>query len=326
MRNFLDRHKIVFSADGGGGGGGGGAPAAAAPAPAAAAASAASTPATPPAGSEGSPAPAPSGAGDPPAGAPPQTPAPAGAVYRPDGLPDHMLGKTDQETIDNLKKAVDGYRQRDAEAGVPADPKAYGEFGTEIPETIKPHLNDMMQDDLWNRVTAKAAELKVSKAQYQGLVMEMMSASAEMGILEPPVDHEAEKALLVPDSAKHLPAPEQKAARERRMTENFAFVDTMVKSDQNPTGISKEAAEFAKAMLGDTARGHEVFEYMRAMAGGKPGGPAMNLNGQAGSADPRAELARRSGLPENTPGNPKFNKQSHAELMADYQRLIPENR
>lgn len=233
-----------------------------------------------------------------------------------------MLGKTDQETIDNLKKAVDGYRQRDAEAGVPADPKAYGEFGTEIPDTIKPHLNDMMQDDLWNRVTARAAELKVSKAQYQGLVLEMMSASAEMGILEPPVDHEAEKALLVPDAAKHLSPTEQKAARERRMTENFAFVDTLVKSEQNPTGISKEAAEFAKAMLGDTARGHEVFEYMRAMAGAKPSSVAVNLNGQNSSADPRADLQRRAALPENTWGNPKFDRQSYDELQRDYAKLL----
>jgi hypothetical protein len=233
-----------------------------------------------------------------------------------------MLGKTDQETIDNLKKAVDGYRLRDAEAGVPSDPKAYGEFGTDIPDTIKPHLDEMMQDDLWNRVTAKASELKVSKSQYQGLVMEMMSASAEMGILEPPVDHEAEKALLVPEAAKRLPATEQKAARERRMTENFAFVDTMVKSDQNPAGVSKEAAEYAKAMLGDTARGHEFIEAMRAMAGGKPGGPAMNLDGAVAPADPKEDISRRAALPENTWGHAAFDQASYDRLVADRRRFF----
>lgn len=322
MTSTLMRHRIVFNADGGGGGGA--APPAAAPA---AAAPAAAPPAAADPGASSSspapgasPAPAPSASGDPPAGA--QPPAPAGSVYRPDGLPDHMLGATDQETIDKLKKAVDGYRQRDAEAGVPADPKGYSEFQVEVPDTIKPHLDEAMKDPLWDRVTAKAAELNMSKSQYQGIVMELMAASADMGILEPPVDHEAEKAALVPESAKNLPPAEQKAARERRMTENYAFVDQMVKTEQNPNGISKEAAEFAKAMLGDTARGHEFFEAVRAMAGGQGGGPAMHFNGENGAPDPRADLRRRAALPENTWGSPQFNRASYDKLQEDYKKVL----
>lgn len=310
--NIFDR--IVFNSEGGGGGGGdagsGAAPAASS-----------SAPASPPAGSGGASAPAPSASGEPPAGASP--PASAGSPYKPDGLPDHMLGQSDQQTIDNMKKALDGYRTRDAEANIPSDPKAYAEFTSEIPAPIKPHIEKLTGDPLYDRVAAKAAELKLSVPQYQGLVMEMMSASSEMGILEPPIDIEAEKAALVPDTAKHLSAAEQTAAREKRMTENFAYVDQMVALGKEKGGLSKEAGDYAKAMLGDTARGHEFIEFLRSRGAGGHKGPAIPPAVPAAN-DARADLARRAALPENTLGHPAYSRASHDALMADYQRLIPD--
>ena len=79
----------------------------------------------PPAGGEGG------GAGDPPpvegqngdggAGDPPPNEGQAapGEVYRPEGLAEHLLGTTDQETIDRMAAALNGYRKRDGERGVP---------------------------------------------------------------------------------------------------------------------------------------------------------------------------------------------------------------
>ncbi|MFN7010043.1 MAG: hypothetical protein ACK4PN_08420 [Allorhizobium sp.] len=311
--------RMVFNAEGGGGAGGGGAGApaggTAAPAPAA------SSPAAPSPSSGAAPSPsaAPSPAGEPAAGA--ANPAPAASVYRPEGLPDHMLGTSDSETIDNMKKALDGYRARDAEQKIPEDPKAYGEFSGEIPEAIKPHIEKLTGDPLYDRVASAAAKLKLSVPQYQGLVMEMMSASAEMGILEPPVNEAAEKAALVPDNARHLPEAEQRAAREKRMTENFAYIDQMVRLGRDKGGLSAEAGDYAKAMLGDTARGHEFIEFLRAQGGGGHKGPAMDLNGGSGAADPKAEISRRAALPENTWGDPKFDQKSYDQLQADRRKV-----
>lgn len=301
----------VFDAEGGGGGG----------APAAAAAPAASSPAAAAPSSAAAPSPsaAPSPAGDPAAGATP--PAPAASTYRPEGLPDHMLGKSDSETIDNMKKALDGYRARDAEQKIPEDPKAYAEFSGEIPEAIKPHIEKLAGDPLYDRVASTAAKLKLSVPQYQGLVMEMMSASAEMGILEPPINEAAEKAALVPESAKHLPETEQRAAREKRMSENFAYLDQMVVLGKDKGGLSQDAADYAKAMLGDTARGHEFIEFLRSRGGGGHDGPAMDMNGGAGPADPKADISRRAGLPENTWGDPKFDQKSYDQLQADRRKV-----
>ena len=235
-----------------------------------------------------------------------------------------MLGKSDSETIDNMKKALDGYRARDADQKIPEDAKAYAEFSGDIPEAIKPHIEKLTGDPLYDRVATAAAKLKLSVPQYQGLVVEMMSASAEMGILEPPINEAAEKAALVPESAKHLPEAEQRAARERRMTENFSYIDQMVALGKDKNGLSKEAGDYAKAMLGDTARGHEFIEFLRGQGAGGHKGPAMDLNGGAGQADPKADLARRAGLPENTPGNRLYDPASAKQLQADYKKVYGE--
>ncbi|MUO84778.1 hypothetical protein [Agrobacterium vitis] len=307
--------QIFFDADGAGSGGGD--------------ASAAGAAATPSAGSSSS-----QNAADATPGAPPSppgaaegaaadgSPAAAPSIYRPEGLPDHMLGANDQQTIDNMKKVLDGYRARDAGAQIPDDAKAYSAFSGEVPETIKVHLETLTSDPLFERMSAKALERKMSVPDYQGMVQDFLSVSAEMGLLEPPIDTAAEKAALVPEYAKHLPEAQQTVAREKRMNENFAYVDQMVAMGKDKGGLSKEAGDFAKAMLGDSARGHEFIEFLRAQGSGGHKGPAMGLPGAGGGNDARAELSRRAALPENTPGSPKFDKASHDALQADYQRLI----
>lgn len=304
MNRFLSR--IVFNtADAGGGG--------------APAAGGSPDPAAPPAGS---PAPSPSpSAGAPAAGG---EPAPAaGSFYRPDGLPEHLVGKDVNETMDKLYGAVKGYRERDAQAGVPEKAEAYGQFSGEIPETIKPHLETLKADPLFSRVADKALALKVPVSAYQGLVQEFLSVSSEMGLMEPIVNVEAERQALLPDAAKHLTATEQKTAIEKRMNDNFAYLDAMVERGADKGGLSKDDAEFAKAMLGDSAKGHRFFEFVRAASGGAAGGgPAMGLTAPAGN-DERAEIARLAALPENTWGNPKFNQQSYDALVARRQKLNP---
>lgn len=264
--------------------------------------------------------PAPS-AGDPPAAASPP-PAAAGDIYKPEGLPDTMFGKSDKETLDNAAKALKGYRDRDAANSIPDKAEAYGEFAGEIPDTIKPHLDTLKADPLFGRVAEKALALRVPLPAYQGLVQEFLSVSAEMGLMEPIVDVAAEKAALLPETAKHLPDTEQKAAIEQRMNTNFAFLDAMVARGAQNGGIAKEDADFAKAMLGDSAKGHRIFEWMAKTAGGGSGrGPAMNINGGNKSADPKADLQARAALPQNTVGHREFDRASWNQLQTDYKAV-----
>lgn len=312
MKTFLDRLMRNAPGDppGGTGAAGGDPPAGGATPPAGA---------TPPVVAGNPPPPS---AGDPPAAAPP--PVAAGDIYKPEGLADHLLGKSNNETIDNLKKVVDGYRDRDASNSVPEKAEAYAEFTGEIPDNIKPHLDTLTADPLFGRIAEKALALRVPTPVYQGLVQEFLSVSSEMGLMEPIVDEAAEKAALLPDTAKHLGQAEQTQAIEQRMNTNFAFLDAMVARGAANGGLDKADADFAKAMLGDSAKGHRFFEWASRLAGGGSGtGPVMQI-GQPGAVDPKIDIQRRQALPENTWGNPKFNQQSYDQLAADLRRVYGE--
>lgn len=309
--NFYD--LMLFNSDAGGGGGVGGNDA---PAAAAAPLAASSAAVPPPAGGA---APPPPSASAPPAGT---TPPPAGDIYRPEGIADHLLGKSNNETIDNLHKALNGYRERDATNKVPDKVEAYGDFTGEIPDTIKPHLETLRSDPISARMQQYAFDNKVPLPVYQGMVQQFLSVSSEMGLMEPIVDEKAERAALVPDVARHLPEAEQRQAVEKRMNENYAFLDSVAAKGVENGGLAKDDVEFAKAMLGDSAKGHRVFEWIRGIAGGGSGnGPAMQF-GAAAAADPRQDLARRAALPENTWGHKSFSQASYDQLQADYKKQI----
>ncbi|MQB09673.1 hypothetical protein DXT96_07370 [Agrobacterium sp. ICMP 6402] len=307
--NFFD--LMLFNSEGGGSGGGGDAAAAA-----------------PPAGSSASaPPPADAGAQPPPSAAAPPAGAsspPAGDIYKPEGIADHLVGKSNNETIDNMKKALDGYRDRDASNKVGGTPEAYAEFSGDIPDAIRPHLETLKGDPITARMQQYAFDHKVPLPVYQGMVQQFLSVSSEMGLMEPIVDEKAERAALVPDVAKHLPEGEQRVAVEKRMNENYAFLDSVAAKGAENGGLAKDDIEFAKAMLGDSAKGHRMFEWIRGVAGGGQGnGPAMQFGGGGGS-DIKADIARRQGLPENTWGSPQFNQQSYEQLQADLKRAYPD--
>lgn len=248
-------------------------------------------------------------------------PAPAGDLYKPEGLADNFVGKDNKETIDRLKAAVDGYRNRDAQNQVPDKADAYGQFSADLPETIKPHVETLASDPLFARVSAKAHELRLSVPAYQALVTEFVSVSQEMGMMEPIVDERAERAELVPDTAKHLTEAEQKAAVEKRMNENFAFMDALGARGADNGGLAQADVEFAKAMLGDSAKGHRVLEFLRSsVSGGKGGGPAMQV-GVTTHPDAKQDLARRNALPANTVGHKDFDRASYDQLQADYKKV-----
>lgn len=305
MKTFLERMMRNAPGDGGGGASAGGDPAAAA---AASAAPGAQTP-----------SPSPSAGGAPPA-ADGGSNAPPAETYRPDGLPDNMFGKSDRETMDNMAKALKGYRDRDSQNTVPDKVEAYRDFGAEVAPELKPHIDTLAKDPLFDRMTAYALENKLPLPVFQGMTKHFLSVAAELGMMEPPIDVEAERKELVPATHRHLPEAEQRQAREQRMNDNFAFLDQMAQVPKDQGGLSKEAADFAKMMLGDSAKGHEFIEFLRAnRAGGT--GPHMGDGGGRGG-DARAELAKRAALPQNTWGHPQYDPKSRAELDADYAKLL----
>lgn len=262
----------------------------------------------------------PGGGETPPAAASPDGTPAASTPYRPEGLPEHFLGANDRETMDKMSAALAGFRKQISD--VPDKPEAYKDFG-EVDPALKPYMDTLTGDKLFDGMTSYAKENNIPKGVFQGMVSKYIGLAAEMGMLEPPIDVARERELLTPEAARHLPEADQAKARDQRMADNFAFLDLQVTKDGGKDGgLSKEAADFAKAMLGDRAVGHEFIEFLRARTGGGGKGPLMDPNGGIKPADPKADIERRRKLPENTWGDPAFDRQSYDKLQQDAKAIF----
>lgn len=222
--------------------------------------------------------------------------------------------------MDKMALALSGYRQKDSERGVPESEAAYADFGDQVPDELKSHVGSLAEDTVFQRLSKSALDKGMSVQDFQGLTLEFFGAAQEMGVLEPFVDVTAEQAALVPEEARNLSEAEQTAAREGRMNDNFAFLDQLTSEEEGKPGMSKDVADYAKTMLGDSAKGHQFIEYMRSQISGGSSQFAGGDQGN-GSPDAKADLQRRAALPENTPGHMDFNKASFDKLQADYERV-----
>lgn len=246
--------------------------------------------------------------------------APGGDLYFPEGFPEQMHGKDGRETLDNAWKALKGYRDKDATRDVPADPAGYlsleGLKDFTLDETVKPHFEALKTDKSALAMFEKAKEHGLDRRATLDIWQAGMKALADGGMLEPMIDPAAERAALLPEAAKSLPKAEQDAAIDRRMKENYDFLDLM---SQN-RGLPKEARDHAEMMLGDSAKGHAFLEWMRGQVQGGQAGPGAHGNGQGGG-DTADSLKAEAAKPELTPGHPKFDKAAYAEHLERYKRF-----
>jgi hypothetical protein len=283
-------------------------------------------PNTPPASSTATPpAPAAGAGAAPPAGTPPgqaqgDPPAAAAADYWPEGLDQQYKGTDPKATLDNLAKALTGYRQRDAARDVPEKAEGYMEFdgikGFEMDPAVKPYFDMLPKDPAFKPMAAAALKHGVSRAAVAEIYQEGLKAMAEGGMLEPVLDPAKEKAALVPEGAKSLPADAQDQAVQKRMQENYDFLQL---ATQN-MGLDGESAKYAELMLGDAANGHKFFEWIRSKVQGA--GTAPNAGVGSGSQGATRE-ALRAELAALNQGDPDYAKK-HAAIQQRYQQTIPD--
>jgi hypothetical protein len=303
MKTLLQRYAPVFDTGGepSGGGAAPAAPAAGDP-PAAGSQPAAGAP------GDGSGAPDPGG----------QPPAPAGDIYRPEGLPETMFGANDRETIDKMANTLKGYRDRDANRQVPDKPDAYLAFDLEqMPESVRGQIGELSKDPLFGKVAETALTEGVPVATLHKLTAALYGAGAEAGMFEDYLDVEKERAALLPESAKALPKAQQDQAIDARMKENEDFIKLMVTNGQ----LAAEAGEHALLMLMDTANGNQFIEWVK---GKVDGGAAPLIGGKPGSGgqDTREGLKAELAKPEMQPGHHLYNQKARQDLQERYQKMI----
>ena len=64
------------------------------------------------------------------------------------------------------------------------------------------------------------------------------------------------------------------------------------------------------------------MEWVRSQLGGDASNEPTAGGTSASGEDRREALAKRAALPENTPGNTKFDRASYEKLQEDYRKIV----
>lgn len=242
-------------------------------------------------------------------GTPPQNPAPA-QLYRPEGIAEHYLGKTDQETIDGLWKAVKGYRDADAKRG--PMPKAAEEYTFAAPDALKGYFTKP-EDPAMKAAQAAALKHGLSTAQYQGFISDVFAPLVEAGALAPPFDPLAEL-KSISKALGHAETRDGAAATQKAVGEADAYAKGLAQQ----LGLD-ETMTASLAALADTAAGTVFFTKLAGVMGNK--GPQLGGAGAVAGPVSKEDLRAWSQKPEIDPNSPKYDERERSRYDEAYRKF-----
>ncbi len=217
----------------------------------------------------------------------------AASAYRPEGLPDHLYGANERETLDKLFKAYSGARETIAKAG--DVPKAVDGYAFEASEKLKPFTEGLDKDPFWTTVKEVSLKHGLPAKSFQGLFGDLMEKMVDGGLVAEPFSPEAERAALVPD----ITDPKARAATaDRIIRENLAQVKAWGEQGLDPASVKALEATM------DRAATNKLVEWIRTSRGEQP--PA--LNGMPAGDITEAQLDARIADPRNNFGSPQYDK------------------
>lgn len=231
-------------------------------------------------------------------------------VYRPDGLPDHLLGANEKETIDKLWTATKGFR--DGQAKYEPPPADAAGYAFEWSDKVKPYTETFDTDPAFKGLRDDLLEAGIGTKAASKLIDKTLARWIDGGLVHEPVDIEAEKAKLAPADAKDLPAPERDAAIQRRVATNVAFVDSL-----KAKGFDAQAATDLSAELAAFPALNQLVEFVRGGAGGD--GPA--LGGGSGQGVSKSDLDKRMADPRGRVGEASYD----ADFARETDRLFKQH-
>jgi hypothetical protein len=199
-----------------------------------------SAPAAPPAnndpgGPSGGPisvpiAPLPPGPAAPAAPAAPGAAPPPGEIYKPDGIAPELLGKNNNETIDNLMKINKGFLTAQSKRGsVPDKADAYT-IG-EIPPALAKKIGaDLSKDPAVGALREVALDLGFTDKQFSGMVPKLLEKFDKLGFVpdKAAFDPETQIGELEKDHQSIADPRERRVAAARRIPEAKAKLDNLL--------------------------------------------------------------------------------------------------
>lgn len=224
-------------------------------------------------------------------GAPAHNPSDA---YRPEGLPDHLFGGSNNETIDRLWKAFDGYRKAEGDRGaVPEKPEGYG---FDASDKLKPFVQHFDQDPVYGAVRGIAHKAGITDKQFAAFLPAVLEHFVDGGLVEAPIDAKAQLRSLAPQEAAALSDAEKEQAAGKRVQNNTAWVDA-AKADKS---MPDDVADFLAAGLASDPRAHHTVEWLRNQS--REPSPALSGGGSPGSVG-EADFDAHLNKPEADPSH-----------------------
>ena len=247
-----------------------------------------------------------------PAGGPSPAPSgnipPAGSAYRPEGMPDHFLGKDDRETVDKLFKAADGFRREAAERGtVPKEATAYA---FETSEKLKPFVAGFDKDPVYNAARDIAHKAGMTDKVFQKFIPGFLESMIDNGMVGQSMNGDEMLVSLAPASMKDATPEEKKTAGAKRVTDTLAWVDGAKTQGNMPPAV----ADYLSTIAADDPKAIGLVDWLRGSA--HEPRPAMQGGNVPGGTSEEALKARNLD-PRNQPGG----KQYDAAFAAETDRL-----
>jgi hypothetical protein len=233
-------------------------------------------------------------------------------LHKPDGIPDHVLGQSDQETIDKLFTAYKGARDELAK-GKPAIPKA-GEYKFEWSDAVK-GAGGIASDDEAVKAFAEIANEHGYTQQQIDAIPKFFDKLVEKGVIEKPFDSARMLEDLAP--AEFRGTPEQRQAKGgERLNQAEAFIGQLT-AEQGFSDAMKQELR----LLTTSVEGVRVVEaFMRS---------GMNASVSAGAggrqtAVTKADLQARTADPRNDAFGSKFDPDFAEETRKMFKQLYPD--
>lgn len=167
--------------------------------------------------------------------------------YRPDSLPEHLRGDSDQDTIDKLLKAYTPLREAQAK-GKPKGLEDYGKV--EFSDEFKASHGDLEErdGDVMKLVRETALETEMPTDVFASFVPKLLEKAVEANLIEKPIDANAEREKAGGDDAY-----------SRRLTALDARFDGLKEQ-----GVLSDAEVAEAKLLYVTADGMSVVEKLLA--------------------------------------------------------------
>jgi len=238
--------------------------------------------------------------------------------FRPDGLDAGFVGANDKETIERLSTALKDLQTQTALNEAPKDLAAYADFSkAELPDAIKGHMAGLRDDPLFKTAAMAAQKHGVSQAAMQEIVTSVYEGAAQSGLLEPPVDVEAERLALLPEGYGNQPKHVQDGAINARLQANVDYLGLLVKNGK----VDNETAEHVAGMLMDTAKGNKFLEFVRMQTSGGTLAQPFGQAGAGGGVNSEGALRDELARVQAKKGTVEYDPTEHEAIMARYRSL-----